>query len=213
MMLPPNLFKRTITAVILLILVIAIYQYDQFIFKLFILLLGIGMFLEMMKIIRHRYILTSYHGLRWVAFSICYCVIPVLCTAYIMDHNALIYLIAIVIATDIGGYIFGSLIGGPKLAPQISPKKTWSGTIGGILCAILIAWLIFPQICILLAISLSITAQIGDLLESSIKRHFKVKDSGNILPGHGGILDRMDSMITAAIILTIVIMLNPRMFL
>lgn len=212
MMLLPNLFKRTITAVILLLLVVAIYQYDRFIFKLFIAVLGIGMFLEMMKIIRHCYPLTSYPGLRWVGFSIGYSVIPVLCTIYIIDRNALIYLIAIVTAADIGGYIFGSLIGGPKLAPQISPKKTWSGAMGGIVCTVITAWLVYPQISILLAIGLSISAQLGDLLESSIKRHFKVKDSGNILPGHGGILDRFDSMALTSVVLAIIIKLNLVLF-
>ena len=109
-------------------------------------------------------------------------------------------------STDIGAYFIGSQIGKNKLAPQLSPNKTIEGFIGGIMSAILVAfiYLIFfdfrysKGIMLLVAGILSVTGQFGDLLESSFKRHFSVKDSGKILPGHGGILDRFDSVIFTA---------------
>lgn len=208
----PNLLTRTITTVILLSLVILVYWCNILIFKFFAVIAGFGMLYEWQNIISNKYKLKSPDGLRWIIFAIFYSFIPVFCVLYLINHNAFIYLVAIVISTDIGGYIFGSLIGGYKLAPAISPKKTWSGFFGGILCAIIMSSLVNVHISILLALGLSVIAQLGDLLESSVKRHFKVKDSGKILPGHGGILDRLDSMVTSSIMLTIIIMLSPRIF-
>ncbi len=113
----------------------------------------------------------------------------------------------IVWATDIGAYMIGRQYGNRKLWPEISPNKTIEGALGGIACALAIAivyLLVFPAntffghsyfVMIGLTIVLSIIGQFGDLVESAIKRHFGVKDSGTILPGHGGILDRFDSMI------------------
>ena len=113
----------------------------------------------------------------------------------------------IVWATDIGAYMVGRQYGKNKLWPDISPNKTIEGGLGGILSAVVVAAIylaIFHSsdafghnsfVMILLTIIFSIVGQFGDLVESAIKRHYKVKDSGNILPGHGGILDRFDSML------------------
>ncbi|SDL73185.1 phosphatidate cytidylyltransferase [Sediminibacillus halophilus] len=111
------------------------------------------------------------------------------------------YGIIVVLATDTGAYFFGRAFGRKKLWPQISPNKTVEGAIGGVLLACVIAvlfhWL-FPlphslPIIIVVTIIASAAGQIGDLVESAFKRHYDVKDSGKILPGHGGILDRFDS--------------------
>lgn len=112
-----------------------------------------------------------------------------------------IYILLIVMSTDIGAYFVGSSIGSRKLSPKISPNKTIEGSIGGIvisfiLSAIYLKFFTFNHsymIMLIISIALSITGQIGDLIASSYKRHFGVKDSGKLLPGHGGILDRMDS--------------------
>ncbi len=112
-----------------------------------------------------------------------------------------LFLAAVVWAGDVGAYLFGRLLGGARLAPQISPGKTWSGAIGGTLCAVLAGWAAWPGTAapgILAALLLSVVAQAGDLLESAIKRRFGVKDSGRIIPGHGGLLDRMDGVLAAA---------------
>jgi len=117
----------------------------------------------------------------------------------------LIYLLFAVWATDIGAYAAGRTIGGPKLAPRISPKKTWAGLIGGMIAAAAFGSgvaLAFgaarPGFAALLAAGLAVVSQAGDLFESGVKRHFDVKDSGHLIPGHGGLLDRVDGLIVAA---------------
>lgn len=115
----------------------------------------------------------------------------------------LMYLLLTVWSTDSGAYLVGRKIGKTKLAPQISPNKTWEGSIGGTIVAIIVG-IIFSVTglihygilaTILMTLFLSIAGQLGDLVESSLKRYYGVKDSGRILPGHGGILDRFDSLL------------------
>ncbi|TNE60054.1 MAG: phosphatidate cytidylyltransferase [Alphaproteobacteria bacterium] len=115
-----------------------------------------------------------------------------------------VWLFFVVWASDGGGYIFGKSIGGPKLAPRISPKKTWSGFLGGaflagimgLIAASVLDWEIARDI-IILSLILSVISQVGDLVESAIKRHFDVKDIGSFIPGHGGVMDRMDGLLFA----------------
>ncbi len=117
-----------------------------------------------------------------------------------------LFLVAVIWATDIGAYIAGRFIGGAKLAPRISPGKTWSGSLGGLLIggltgAALGNYFGAPGIAVqalLAALLLSLCAQAGDLLESAIKRKLGVKDSGRTIPGHGGLLDRLDGFLAAA---------------
>lgn len=116
-----------------------------------------------------------------------------------------LFLLVVVWSSDIGAYIAGRLIGGPKLAPAISPGKTWSGAIGGLVCAMAIGLLVTrfaaPGLVLhtlVVAGGLSIASQLGDLLESACKRHFGVKDSGHLIPGHGGAFDRLDGVLAAA---------------
>ena len=120
------------------------------------------------------------------------------------------WLILVVFATDVGGMIVGLPLRGPALCPSISPKKTWSGFFGGLIFAILIA-VLFGSLFNLGAISdlilfgsvISVFAVFGDLLESKIKRVVGVKDSGNIIPGHGGMFDRVDSLMLVIIVTAI----------
>lgn len=115
----------------------------------------------------------------------------------------LMFALLIVWLTDSGAYIFGRAFGKHKLWPAISPNKTWEGSLGGVLVAVIFAWIysmFFPLghslVTILgVALLLSIWGQMGDLVESALKRYYGVKDSGRILPGHGGILDRFDSLL------------------
>ena len=120
------------------------------------------------------------------------------------------YLFAVVWASDIGAFAFGRLVGGPKLAPALSPNKTWAGAIGGLASAMVIGGLGAAAVTanppgLLLAISafVAIAAQLGDLAESFAKRCFHVKDSGGLIPGHGGLLDRLDSLLAAAMALAL----------
>ncbi|MCA9765652.1 MAG: phosphatidate cytidylyltransferase [Carnobacterium sp.] len=111
----------------------------------------------------------------------------------------------IVWATDVGAYLVGRKFGKNKLAPHISPNKTIEGSLGGIFCALVIStgyYFSYPAdfsfgMTALLASLISVSGQLGDLVESALKRHYDVKDSGKILPGHGGILDRFDSILFA----------------
>lgn len=121
-------------------------------------------------------------------------------------HVFLLFLLMVVWATDICAYFSGRAIGGPKLWPKVSPKKTWSGAMGGLLFAILFGTGLvaaFGQENLMgwaaLAALLSVVSQAGDLLESAVKRRFDVKDSSNLIPGHGGIMDRVDGLVAAAI--------------
>jgi len=124
---------------------------------------------------------------------------------------ALMILFAIVWATDILAYFVGRAVGGPKVAPQISPKKTWSGAIGGALAAMVaaaaIAWstgLAGIDKIMLLAVVLSVVAQAGDFFESALKRRFGAKDSGHLIPGHGGLMDRLDGFVTAVVLALVI---------
>jgi phosphatidate cytidylyltransferase len=117
-----------------------------------------------------------------------------------------IVLLLIVWASDIGAYMMGRAIGGPRLAPAISPGKTWSGAIGGLIAAAATGLAASSTLAngpiswrpVGFAVLIGVIGQIGDLLESQLKRHFGVKDSGNMIPGHGGLLDRLDAVLTAA---------------
>jgi len=140
------------------------------------------------------------------------CAISMLYLRYISGVEMIFYMILVIISTDIGAFIFGKLIGGPKLAPSISPGKTISGSTSGIVVAVISALIlkfigyinIEYKILIITTIILSIFSQIGDLIESSFKRHFGVKDSSNLIPGHGGFLDRVDSFLLTAPIFMII---------
>lgn len=128
---------------------------------------------------------------------------------------AMVFVFAVVWATDIVAYFTGRALGGPKLAPRISPNKTWSGSIGGLVGAVLaaIAVVHFSGIgsilaATLVAVALSIAAQGGDLFESAIKRHFGAKDAGTLIPGHGGLMDRLDGFVMAAVLACLVGLLH-----
>ncbi len=120
---------------------------------------------------------------------------------------AMVLLFAIVWSTDILGYFAGRTFGGPKLMPAISPKKTWSGAIAGTLGAMIVAVLVarlfgsFSVVAIAaIALLLSVMAQLGDLLESWVKRQFGAKDASHLIPGHGGVMDRLDGFWAATLV-------------
>ncbi|MHB0768054.1 phosphatidate cytidylyltransferase [Bradyrhizobium sp. 5.13L] len=117
--------------------------------------------------------------------------------------SALMFVLLVVWATDIGGYFAGRSIGGPKLWPRVSPKKTWAGALGGFIASLLVAVGFaacgFGKLAPLLLVSaiLSVVSALGDLFESAVKRRFGVKDSSHLIPGHGGLMDRLDGFVVA----------------
>lgn len=151
----------------------------------------------------------------WHAAGVLYIGVPALALVALRGapSGALIVLgmFVVVWATDTGALLFGKLIGGPRIAPKLSPGKTWAGTIGGSLSgalvfAFFIAVLGFDvTLGALYAFFFSFVAHAGDLLESMVKRRFGTKDSGGMIPGHGGVLDRLDSTFAAAIVLAVLV--------
>ena len=118
-----------------------------------------------------------------------------------------LWLIMTVVATDMGGFVFGRIFGGPKLLVKISPQKTWSGAVGGWMGAVGVSWLFQSfdvKVFLLTGIAVSVMAQCGDLAESWLKRTAQVKDSSSLLPGHGGFLDRFDGMVGGVLIFLLI---------
>jgi len=116
-----------------------------------------------------------------------------------------LWLVAIVIASDTAGYFAGRVLGGPKFWPRVRPKKTWSGTVAGWILAAAVGWGFMGVLgagpgLILLSVLLAFAGQMGDIAESAIKRHRGVKDSSDLIPGHGGVLDRFDALIAVAVL-------------
>jgi len=136
------------------------------------------------------------------------------------DHPVwcVILIFFVVWATDTGALFFGKLVGGPRLAPQLSPKKTWAGSVGGLVCgafvAVAIGLVLHTPVfrSVVFGIVVSFAGQVGDLFESMVKRRTGCKDSGGLIPGHGGVLDRIDSILFAAPVAAAMILLagfNP----
>ena len=215
-----NLFKRIITSIILLVLLFFINFSNQYIFILSILLLGVVICIEANNIFSKLISLQTvkknpssktfnpkFFVLNFLTF---FYIFFVFCNLSYEIHKSegpifFLYIISICFLTDIGGYVFGKLIGGKKLS-KISPNKTISGTIGSFIFSF------FPLIIflnlgylnldfdlnnIMLCLLVSLISQLGDLFISFFKRKAKIKDTGKLLPGHGGVLDRVDGIIFA----------------
>lgn len=132
---------------------------------------------------------------------------------FMVSPDTLILLLSVVVVTDVAGYFAGKSIGGKKFWPRISPKKTWSGVIAGWIGAGLVGavfvWLgRFDAVIIPVAMAMSFASQLGDIAESSFKRRAGVKDSSNLIPGHGGFLDRFDGVVGASLVLLVFILLR-----
>jgi phosphatidate cytidylyltransferase len=147
----------------------------------------------------------------WSVAGFCYAAAAEFASAQVRldgDYGfaALMFVLLVVWVTDIGGYFAGRGIGGPKLWPRVSPKKTWAGAVGGFVASLVVAagfsafgiGEMAPLL--LLGAVLSIVSQSGDLFESAVKRRFGVKDSSQIIPGHGGLLDRLDGFVAAIVV-------------
>ena len=125
----------------------------------------------------------------------------------------ILWLVLIVVTSDVAGYFVGRLVGGPKVWPAISPKKTWSGTVAGWVGAVVVAagfvvWAGAPWMSLVLAPFVALAGQVGDIAESWIKRRAGVKDSSGLIPGHGGVMDRFDALIGAVVLVMILSLLT-----
>lgn len=170
-------------------------------FQLFWLAAAVGIFVEWWKL--------TGRNLGWKVPGIFYAALAFAAPVVLrMDAEyglaAVLWLFAVVWVSDIMAYAFGRTLGGPKLWPRVSPKKTWSGFLGGTVCAVAAATGVAaafgaPNLVAVAIVSLgaAVVSQGGDLFESSLKRHFGVKDSGKLIPGHGGLMDRLDGFVLA----------------
>ena len=202
------LFVRIISGAVLAPLVLAIVYVGTPIFEALISLAAIIMAFEWKKLCNGRII--------WLFVGVFYIGIPCLVLISLRldplsGQETIFWLLSVVWAADTGAYAFGSLIGGWKLASIISPNKTWSGLIGGILFSAFIGVSVASALNLEASIFLfglsafvGTFSQLGDLVESWFKRYFGVKDTGSIIPGHGGLLDRVDGLLVASVFVAII---------
>lgn len=198
-----DLLTRTLTALALIALALATLAVGGYYFAIFVAAAATVMFYEWMRIVRGW-------GFGWSVGGFIYALVPALSLLWIRDRAddglALVAWIFIITwAVDTGGYFAGRRFGGAKLAATISPNKTWAGLYGGVALATLAGalWVLATGLSswlLLLAPLFAIAAQMGDLFESWMKRRAGLKDSGNWLPGHGGLFDRIDGMVPVAVL-------------
>ncbi|MBL6664405.1 MAG: phosphatidate cytidylyltransferase [Rickettsiales bacterium] len=212
-----NTKQRIVTSLILFPIAIYAIFFSQILFNLLSVALAVLMSWEWLNITKST---TGEEKKKWQLIGFFYIVIPVFSVIQIrsIDVDILFWMFAIIWTTDIFAFFSGRTFGGPKLASEISPNKTWSGLAGGIISSVIIGLLcsslfqgsviffMFASMC------LSILEQLSDLFESKVKRIFKVKDSGNIIPGHGGVLDRLDGMMFVAPTVLILVTILPDRF-
>ena len=215
--LPDYLKKRFIPALIMMPSAIIIIYTTPLVFELFIIIMAVLMAFEWITIAK-----TEEETNMWRMLGLIYILIPCFSLVYLRGttngSDIILWLCLVVWATDIGGLVVGVNVGGPKLAPTISPNKTWSGLGGGVLASMfigLITSLMFKEgamFFIVFSGIIAIIEQMSDLLESKFKRYFGVKDSGNLIPGHGGIMDRVDGFTLTAPIVAILALFSNSIF-
>ncbi len=206
-----GLTKRIISAALLLPLAIAAAWFGDTAFIVLVVLAGLLMLWEWQRLPK----LAAEKGwssnaLLWALVGLLYIGLPCLALIWLREQplhgrHIVFWLFCVVWATDTGAYFAGRSIGGPKLIPSISPNKTWAGLLGGMASASLVGGLVAAINPVLPAFALAgfaslvaVVSQAGDFTESGIKRSFGVKDASHLIPGHGGMLDRLDGMLFAA---------------
>lgn len=208
-----DLVTRSLTGAALILLALMAAVVGGYYFAVLVAAAATAIFYEWTRLVKGW-------GAGWYVAGIVAALVPALALLWIRDRAddglaLLLWVFIVTWATDIGGYVVGRAIGGRKLAPAISPGKTWAGLYGGMAAAALCGafWVLFAELDrLLLALApvFAIVAQAGDLFESWMKRRAGVKDSGDWLPGHGGVFDRLDGMLPVAV-LTAAVVLSGRL--
>lgn len=203
-----ELSTRTAVGIILVLVALASALFGGTVFAVLVALIATIMYLEWSRMV-------GKWGLLWRIYGFFYCLLPAVALLWIRERaeyegigqgfDLLIWVFLVVWSTDIGAFFAGRGIGGPKLAPSISPNKTIAGLIGGVISAAVLAgaWVYYvglPAPLLWIAVPFAVAAQLGDLFESGLKRRAGVKDSGTWLPGHGGLLDRLDGLVPVAVL-------------
>jgi phosphatidate cytidylyltransferase len=220
---PSNLVMRVLAALVLAPLTIAIAYAGGWLWALLVTLVSIGLFAEWLIVvgagsaaltgagtivIATMGLCVAAGALKTSATGFAYASAALLASILVRKDlvngfSALMFVLLVVWATDIGGYFAGRGMGGPKLWPRVSPKKTWAGAVGGFAASLAVAagfaacgvGKAIPLL--LVSAVLSVVSQLGDLFESAVKRRFGVKDSSHLIPGHGGLMDRLDGFVAA----------------
>ena len=197
-----NLKKRIVTSLVLLISLFLIFSFNiVMIYSLIILgVLSIIEFLQLTNKIFSKKFGKYFINIFFIIYVFVFCIFFTILSNNIGSKISLYVFLLGCISSDIGGFIFGKIFKGPKLT-KISPNKTYSGALGSIILTLIVLSFLFYEITkffnmsiIITAITVSISCQLGDLMFSYLKRKAKSKDTGNILPGHGGVLDRLDGI-------------------
>ncbi len=203
-----ELATRSLVGIALILLALTVAVIGGTSFAIFVAAVAAIMYVEWTRMLRGW-------GVAWTLFGFLYCLAPAVSLLWIRERaeyqgigqgfDLLMWVFIVVWATDIGAFFAGRAVGGPKLAPSISPNKTVAGLVGGVLSAALLAsvWITaakLPSLLNWLAAPFAVMAQVGDLFESGLKRRAGVKDSGTWLPGHGGLLDRLDGLVPVAVL-------------
>lgn len=198
-----ELLARLLAAVVLIAIAVAAVFSGGYYFAILVAAGATAVFYEWTRISRGW-------GAAWYIGGFVYALVAALSLLWIRDRvdngiALVMWVFIIVWSTDIGAYVIGRRIGGPKLAPTISPRKTWAGFYGGVAAATVLGavWAYLTGLGVtflLLAPLFSAAAQAGDLFESGMKRRAGLKDSGNLLPGHGGAFDRLDGLLPVAVL-------------
>jgi phosphatidate cytidylyltransferase len=211
-----ELKKRIITASVLIPIVIFVIYASQQIFDIFMIVISILMGYEWITIIKNA----ENSEEKWKIYGLFYILVPCISLIYVksVNSNIAMYVILICWVTDTAALFVGKTFGGPKLAPTISPGKTWSGLSGGVIASMLMgalfSFLFKESVTFFVFFSgfLAVIEALGDLLESKFKRIFNIKDSGNIIPGHGGVLDRLDGLTLLAPFVALVVLFSSSVF-